>query len=264
MERKEPTLSGANHERDEAPERSSPADRTVDRNSVADRNESAYDEPRASRASSSSSYAPPPAQSNTLAAVALVIGLAGVAGAGFLAMKFMEAQEIIAKDAARITELENQLNVTSSESTQSVTALGINLQKIDGEVKKLWDVSKKTTSDYTDKISAVSKSVDGARSEINNLKSDAGSIKQDVLSHKASIDELAPRLENTEKAIAENRKKITDTAASVSAMLNQVKSAEGLASRITKAEEAIDAIDDNRRTINRDLLDIKQQLNEKK
>ena len=260
MERKEPTLSGANHEREEALDRSSPVDRTVDRNSsFAERNESAYDEPRASRASSSS-YTPPPAQSNTLAAVALVVGLVGVAGAGFLGMKFMEAQEIIAKDAARITQLENQLNVTSSESTQSVTALGINLQKVDSEVKKLWDVSKKTTSDYTDKISAVSKSLDGARSEINNLKGDAGSIKQDVLSHKASIDELAPRLENTEKAIAENRKKITDTAASVSAMLNQVKSAEGLAARITKAEEAIDAIDDNRRTINKDLLQIKQQL----
>ena len=253
MERKEPTLSGANQERDEAPERIS-----------SDRTDNSYDEPRVTRTPAAYT-APPPAQSsNTLAAVALVIGLAGVAGAGFLGMKFMEAQKTIEKDAARITQLENQLNVTSSESTQSVTALGINLQKVDGEVKKLWDVSKKTTSDYTDKISAVSKSLDGAKSEINNLKGDTNSIKQDVLSHKASIDELAPRLENTEKAIAENRKKITDTAASVSAMLNQVKSAEGLASRITKAEEAIDAIDDNRRTINRDLLDIKQQLNEKK
>ena len=96
------------------------------------------------------------------------------------------------------------------------------------------------------------------------MKGETASIKQDVLSHKASIDELSPRLENTEKAIAENRKKIADTAASVSAMLNQVKSAEGLAARITKAEEAIDAIDDNRRTINRDLLDIKQQLGPKK
>jgi hypothetical protein len=42
--------------------------------------------------------------------------------------------------------------------------------------------------------------------------------------------------------------------------LNQIKSAEGLASRITKTEEAIDSIDDNRRVLNKDVMQIKQQL----
>lgn len=242
MERKEPTLSGgANNDRDDAPIR-----RTT-----------TYDDPRASRAPAD--YAAP-SSSNTLPAIALVLALIGVAGAGFLGFQLIEAKEIITKDSARIAQLESQLNVTSTESTQSVTALGINLQKVDSDVKKLWDATKKSNSDHNDKEASLSKNIDAVKAEVANTKSDINSLKQDSLAHKASIEEIPPRIDALDKNLAEQRKKVADVAASVNAMLSQVKSAEGLASRITKTEEAIDAIDDNRRTINRDLLQIKQQL----
>lgn len=242
MERREPTLSGGVNEREESTFR---------------RQSPAYDDDTRSSRGSNNSRA---SSSGPLPAIALTIALLGVAGAGFLGWQLMEAQAMIAKDSARIQQLENQLNVTSSESTQSVTALGINLQKIDTEVKKLWDVSKKTNSDSAEKFASVSKSIDGAKNEINSLKGDTNSLKQDSLAHKASIDDVVPRVDALEKSIGEQRKKVADVATSVNAMLGQVKSAEGLASRITKTEEAIDAIDDNRRSINRDLLQIKQQL----
>lgn len=243
MERKEPTLSGGanNNERNDAP---------------ISRANTAYDEPRASR--SSETYVR--SSSSPVPVIALVVALVGVAGAGFLGFQLMEAQATIMKDSARIAQLESQLNVTSTESTQSVAALGINLQKIDSEVKKLWDASKKSNTDHNEKANSLSKNIEAAKAEINNLKGDTNSLKQDSLSHKANLEEIAPRIDALDKNIAEQRKKISDVAASVSAMLNQVKSAEGLASRITKTEEAIDAIDDNRRTINKDLLQIKQQL----
>ncbi|RYY74093.1 MAG: hypothetical protein EOO52_14580 [Gammaproteobacteria bacterium] len=244
MERKEPTLSGGdNSERDDAPVR---------------RATNHHDEPRASRASAE--YAPAAASSGTIPAIALVLSLVGVGGAGFLGFQLMEAKTIIEKDSARIAQLEAQLNVTSTESTQSVAALGINLQKLDGEVKKLWDATKKSNSDHNEKANALSKNIDSAKAEINNLKGDTNSLKQELLSHKASIEELPPRIDEVNKNLAEQRKKVTDVAAGVNALAGQVKSAEGLASRITKTEEAIDAIDDNRRTINKDLLQIKQQL----
>ncbi|RYY03572.1 MAG: hypothetical protein EOO53_06585 [Gammaproteobacteria bacterium] len=243
MERKEPTLSGgASNERDDAPVR---------------RATSAYDDPRASRAVAAD-YTP--SSSSPLPAIALVVALVGVAGAGFLGFQLMEAKAVIEKDSARIAQLESQLNVTSTESTQSVTALGINLQKVDSEVKKLWDASKKSNSDHSDKEAALGKNIDSAKAEISNAKSEISSLKQDSLAHKASIEEIPPRIDALDKNLAEQRKKVADVSASVSAMLNQVKSAEGLAARITKTEEAIDAIDDNRRTINKDLLQIKQQL----
>jgi chromosome segregation ATPase len=242
MERKEPTLSGGanNQERDDAPVR---------------RSSSAYDEPRSR---SSEDYGR--ASSSPVPVIALVVALVGVAGAGFLGFQLMEAQAIIQKDSARIAQLEAQLNVTSTESTQSVSALALNLQKVDGEVKKLWDATKKSNSDHNDKENSLSKNIDSAKAEISSLKNDTSSLKQDSLSHKANLEEISPRIDALDKNIAEQRKKISDVAASVSAMLNQVKSAEGLASRITKTEEAIDAIDDNRRTINKDLMQIKQQL----
>ena len=245
MERKEPTLSGGdNNEREEAPVR---------------RATSSHDEPpRASR--STVEYAPAASSSGTIPAIALVLSLVGVGGAGFLGFQLMEAKTIIEKDSARIAQLEAQLNVTSTESTQSVAALGINLQKIDGEVKKLWDATKKSNTDHNEKENSLGKNIDSAKAEINNLKGEISSLKQDSLAHKLSIEELPPRIEEVNKNIAEQRKKITDVAAGVNAIAGQVKSAEGLASRITKTEEAIDAIDDNRRTINKDLLQIKQQL----
>lgn len=244
MERKEPTLSGgANNDREEAPVR---------------RTASSYDEPRVSR--SSADYAPASSSSSSVPAIALVLALVGVGGAGFLGFQLMEAKTIIEKDSARIAQLESQLNVTSTESTQSVAALGINLQKVDSEVKKLWDATKKSNSDHNDKENSLSKSIESSKAEINNLKGEVNSLKQDSLAHKASIDELPPRIDDLNKNLAEQRKKITDVAAGVNTLAGQVKSAEGLASRITKTEEAIDAIDDNRRTINKDLLQIKQQL----
>lgn len=249
MERKEPTLSGGannssgtNNERDDAPIR---------------RTNTAYDEPRASR-SPSEAYVR--SSSGPLPVIALVVALVGVAGAGFLGFQLMEAQATIIKDSARIAQLESQLNVTSTESTQSVAALGINLQKIDSEVKKLWDTSKKSNSDHNDKANSLSKNIEAAKAEINNLKGDTSSLKQDSLAHKASLEEIPPRIDNLDKNIAEQRKKIADVAASVNGILSQVKNTEGLAARINKTEEAIDAIDDNRRTINKDLLEIKQQL----
>lgn len=242
MERREPTLSGgANNsnggsDRDDAPvRRSSPA----------------YDDARG-RASGPSS--------SSLPAIALAVGLVGLAAAGLLGWQLLETQAKLVKDAARIAQLESQLDVTSTNSTQSVGALQINLQKVDGDVKKLQDVVRKLTADHDAKLASLGKSLENAKAEIGSLKGDTSSLKQDSLSHKATLDEIAPHFDTVEKNIAAQSKKIADVSASVSAMLSQVKSAEGLASRITKTEEAIDSIDDNRRTINRDLLQIKQQL----
>jgi chromosome segregation ATPase len=215
----------------------------------------AYDEPRGGRGAGNYGAAP---SKSALPAIALVVAILGVVGAGFLGFQLMAAQALIAKDAARIQQLENQLNTTSSESTQSVAALGINLQKLDGEVKKLWDVTKKSNAEQGEKIAALGKGIDATKVDIAAVKAETTAIKQDTLAQRASIDELAPRVDASDKNIAEQRKKIADVSAGVNVIAGQLKSAEGLASRITRTEEAIDAIDDNRRSINKDIVQIKQ------
>lgn len=243
MERREPTLStGAVNDRDDAPVRRAHVD----------------DDVRSSRG-----YAPryePAPSSNVLPAAALVIALIGVGGAGFLGWQLTLAQEMLAKDAARISQLEGQLNLTSSESTQSVSALQINLKNVDTEVKKLWDVAKKSSTETAEKFSSVNKATEGARTEIGAIKSEIGSIKQELLVNKATLDELLPRLENVDKGLADQRKRVQDVATSIIGVQSQLKATEALSARINKTEEAIDAIDDNRRNINKDLLQIKQQL----
>jgi DNA repair exonuclease SbcCD ATPase subunit len=241
MERREPTLSGAANEREESTYR---------------RQSAAYDDGRQGREAPVYASAP----SSSLPAIALAIALIGVGGAAFLGFQLMEARKIMEKDAARIAQLESQLNITSSESTQSVSALGINLQKVDVETKKLWEAAKKSNTEHNEKFASLGKGLENARAEIANLKNETNSLKQESLAHKATLDEVANHFDLLDKATAEQRKKLQDTSAGVNAIAAQVKSAEALAARITKTEEAIDAIDDNRRTINKDLLQIKQQL----
>ncbi len=255
MERREPTLSGGantnganssnsgNDDRDEAPiRRSAPV----------------YDEPRTSRSAAAEYRAP--SSASPVPAIALVIALVGVLGAAFLGFQLMELQAKSVKDAERIAQLESQLDVTSTNSTQSVGALQINLQKVDGDVKKLQDVVRKLTADHNQTLASHTKSLENAKAEMGNVKGSINLLQQDSLAHKASFEEVAASFGNVEKNIAAQSKKISDVSASVNVLVNQVKSAEALASRITKTEEAIDSIDDNRRNLNKDVLLIKQQL----
>jgi chromosome segregation ATPase len=249
MERKEPTLSGGAHnsggsnERDDVPARRASA---------------SYDDARTSRSAAADYRAP--SSASPVPAIALVIALVGVIGAAFLGWQLMELQAKALKDAARITQLESQLDVTSTNSTQSVGALQINLQKADSDLKKLQDVVRKLTADHNEKFAAQAKSLDAAKAELSNAKGGINLLQQDSLAYKATFEEVAANFDAVEKNIAMQTKKIGDVNASVNAMLSQLKSAEGLASRITKTEEAIDSIDDNRRTINKDLIQIKQMM----
>lgn len=242
MERREPTLSGgASRDNDEVPVR---------------RPSPAYDEPR-SRSAAPEYRA---ASASPVPAIALVIGICGVLGAVFLGWQIMELQAKSAKDAARIAQLESQLDVTSTNSTQSVGALQINLQKVDGDLKKLQETVRKLSADNAEKFAAQAKALDGAKTEIASAKSGINLLQQDSLAYKATFEEVAANFDAVEKNMATQTKKLADVNASINTMVSQLKSAEGLASRITKTEEAIDSIDDNRRTINKDLIQIKQMM----
>jgi chromosome segregation ATPase len=247
MERKEPTLSGGisnngnngNEREDSASRRPVPA----------------YDEPRQSRA-----IGVPASSVSPLPAIALVIALLGVAGAGFLGWKLTEAQTALIKSDGRITQLENQLNITSTDSAASLGSLQVNIKSVDSDVKNLKEQVRKNTAEQTEKFTGVVRNIDASKKEIVEIKNDTNTLKQDTLAHKAGLEELTGRLDAADKALAEQRKRVQDVAASVSSLQGQLKNVESLTSRVTAAEEAIDAIDDNRRIINRDLVAIKQQL----
>ncbi len=245
MERKEPTLSSGSNTSNSSEREDSSSRRPAPE----------YDEPRQARP-----IQMPTPGAGPLPVIALLVALIGVGGAGFLGWKFNEAQAALLKAEDRIAQLENQLNVTSTESTASLGSLQVNIRTVDGEVKNLRENTRKLIAEHTDKLSGLSKNIENVKADLGNVKNDASSIKQDVLANKLTFDELPPRVEAFEAALAEQRKRVQDVTTSVSTLKNQLKSAESVTARITSAEEAIDAIDDNRRIINKDLLQIKQQL----
>lgn len=250
MERKEPTLSGITPDKDEIEAR----------------------QPRNQRRPERSPTTPPPGGTpprggqapasgpGGLTIIALILALAGLGGSGFLAWKFTQAQQTLGQAEARIADLEQRLDVTYDESSQSVEAIQAKLKWADSEIRKLWGVSYDTNrkniasnSEQIEKLSSelasVKKETSGAQSAAANLKKSLSEVQSSVTGLKnsvATLDEQRNRLQNLEEKLDQ--------------LDDRIAQLRNLSDRVKTNEEAITAIDSYRRSINRDLLAIKQQL----
>lgn len=250
MERKEPTLSGITPDKDEIEARQPRNQR---------RSERPPTPPPGGTPPRGGGQAPASGPSG-LAIVAVILALAGLGGSGFLAWKFTQAQEVIVQSEARIADLEQRLDVTYDESNQSVEAIQAKLKWADSEIRKLWGVSYDTNrkniasnSAQLEKLSAdlvsVKKEASGVQTAAANLKKSLGEVQSSVTGLKnsvATLDEQRNRLQNLEEKLDQ--------------LDDRIAQLRNLGDRVKTNEEAIAAIDSYRRSINRDLLAIKQQL----
>ncbi len=250
MERKEPTLSGITPDKDEIEARQPRNQRRPERPPTTP--PTGGSPPRGGQPSSSGS--------SGLAIFALIVALAGLGGSGFLAWKFTQAQETLVQADARIADLERRLDVTYDESNQSVEAIQAKLKWADSEIRKLWGVSYDTNrgniasnSEQIEKLSgnlaSVKNEASAAQTAAANLKKSLGEVQTAMTGLKNSVgtlDEQRKRLQNLEEKLDQ----VNDRIAQLASLTNRVKI----------NEEAIAAIDSYRRSINRDLLAIKQQL----
>lgn len=245
MERKEPTLSGIAPDKDE----------------IASRQQ------RNQRRSERPPTAPPPGPpaagpGNGLVIFALILAVAGLGGSGFLAWKFYQAAQELAQSQGRIANLEERLNITYDESSESVDAIQEKLDWADSEIRKLWgvayDTNRKNIAANTAQLTtlqrdlaSVRQNADSAQGAVEGLKGSLSELQSEVASLKSavgSVDEQRKRLQNLEEKLDQ-----------VNDQLAQLSS---LPDRVATNEEAIAAIDAYRHSINRELLDIKEQLSQ--
>lgn len=250
MERKEPTLSGITPDKDEIEARQQRNQRRPER-PPSTPPPGGSPPPRGGQPSSGPSG---------LAIFALIVALAGLGGSGFLAWKFTQAQEVLVQAEMRIADLEGRLDVTYDESNQSVEAIQAKLKWADSEIRKLWgvahDTNRKNIASNSEQIgklnsdlASTKKVASAAQSATANLNDSLGEIQTAMTSLRNSVgtlDEQRQRLQNLEEKLDQ--------------MNDQVAQLRGLSDRVETNEEAITAIDSYRRSINRDLLAIKQQL----
>lgn len=250
IERKEPTLGGP-----------APTDTSENRTrKPAPRPSEPSRQPPASRPAPSAAIRAAEKQNpsgNGLLYFTFLLALAGLAGSGYLAWQGQQqaqnAQAIRADLEARVAELEGKLSTSEDNLLESAEAMKAKLVWADSEIRKLWGVSydtnRKAIAANTDAIEALSKKVDGNNSKLlADIKKQLGSVDGKLLAAQATVDEQLERL-NTQISKLSGLEK----------QMGQLRN--DLTSRIKTNEEAVKAIDIYRLTINRDLLALKDQVN---
>lgn len=255
MERREPTLStGAVSE---------PAESATRRQQSPLRDHD--DEPSSARSSRKAAPAPvyTQAPSSSLPAVALIIALVAAGGAGFLGWQLFQAQAMLKQADVRIQGLEQQLSMTSEESSASVVTLQSNLKKMDGEVRRiagLVETNRKAIAANTEKTTAVGRDTANAQKAATDAKTATAALKQELTANKTVAEGAAAKIEGMAASVSQQSQSVQQLKEQLDKMSLEMTALDSLAARIRNHDEAIAAIDNFRRSTNRELLQIKQQL----
>ncbi len=258
MERREPTLStgGMSEQPESAPRRQQPQVRDQDDDLPPAR------PARNPTPQSTQAYAVA-APSNSLPAIALVIALVAAGGAGFLGWQLFQAQEMLKQADVRIQGLEQQLSLTSEESSASVVTLQSNLKKMDVEQRRiagLVEANRKAIAANTEKTTAVARDAANAQKLGTDAKASVNSLKQEVAANKTVADAAAAKIDGMSTSVSQQTQGVQNLREALDKMQLEMTALDSLAARLRTNEEAIAAIDDFRRSTNREILQIKQQM----
>lgn len=244
QERKEPTFSGIKPERDEIATHQT-------RMSTRGNNTGGTRPPPPPRA---------PAKASPLAFFALLFAMVAGGAAAFSIWQLQAAQAELKSSEARIVELEGRLNLTSSESSQSVTAIHEKLAWADTEIRKLWGVShdtnRKAIQANKDNIAALDKVAKQAGADAKAAKqlAEGQQATLTTVRNLSSEQQLTlTKLSDDLDAAQTQLQQISRTSAEAETLAKRVES------RIATTEEAIKAIDAFRRSANADIQALKQQ-----
>lgn len=253
MERREPTLSTGGM--------SEPAESSSRRYQETEPDTSRPTARRATPAATPAYTAAAP--SSSLPAVALVIALIAAAGAGFLGWQLFQAQTMLKQADVRIQGLEQQLSLTSEESSASVVTLQSNLKKLDAEVRRiagLVETNRKAIAANTEKTTAVARDAANAQKAGTDAKASAATLKQEIAANKAVADAAAAKIDGMVASTSQQTQSVQNLKEEVDKLRFEMTALDNLTTRMRNSEEAISAIDDFRRSTNREILQIKQQL----
>jgi flagellin-like hook-associated protein FlgL len=204
------------------------------------------------------------ASGSPLVIIALLLAIAALGGSGFLAWQLNEAQVSLGAASDRIRDLEQRLDLTSDESSETVSEFRDKLQWADTEIRKLWGVSydtnRKAIAANKEQVERVSRDLAVVRKDAADAKSQSAALQQQVAASKAAVDKALAEINTKLNGVEDQRSRLQAMSERLSRAESQLQDMRTLNSRVQSNEEAIAAIDAYRRTVNRDLLQIKQHL----
>lgn len=245
-ERREPTISSSRPESEDASRRNSNAEPTAH----SSRQQTQKPSSRA-RESSHHSVRPVVIKSKS-GPFALFLAFLAIGASAFLFWQSQQSQIVLQKtladSEARIAELESKLALTGDEASASVTALQAKLKWADSEIRKLWGVSYDTNrKNITDNATAITT----ANKQLNAVDGKIKSATQNVETDVKLLNEL---VDTQQVSLALIEQKI---AAANKAAEKMTQDNTALKKRIETNEQAIEAIDAFRRSVNQQILQLK-------
>lgn len=197
--------------------------------------------------------------------VILAVLIAGLAVAGwFIAEQYqrLEAEgQALADAQARLEVLEDRLRVTDEALTETGEATSEQINFWESEIRKLWAVSndrnKKWIEDNQKAIADLKQSLSSIQSTSREIQSTLGRHESAFARQQEVIDQITG-VEIELQEISRSQRDLVDRVNATQQTVAQLRS--GLAGRVERNEEAVEAIDAYRLQLNSRLAAIERRL----
>ena len=227
--------------------------------------------------SEQANYAPPPpkvaksqgSSFSWLALFALLFAFAASGAAGYLYWQGQQDKQAAAAAMSsaedRIAALEQKLDFSNEESSQSVEAIRAKLKWADSEIRKLWGVAydrnRKTIDQHKKQLASLDKKLKSTASEASKAAKTSASQADSLSKLETLSADQEKRLAQAEASLQQRAKDLQSALSDVEAQalqLDQLRN--GILERVKQNEESIESITVYRKTTNRELLNIKKRL----
>lgn len=221
-----------------------------------------------------------------------LLTLVSMAGVAYLVWQLQLAQNTISDQSVRIIQLENKLALSDDSANQSLASVSVKMKELNAqvttnvsEVDKLWaarNVLRTASTDQAEKIEGlekIQKSLETVPKKLSAIEASVRKTDQSLKSQSTSIAATSQRIQEQDILLQSVREKLstqevavkaaTDAASKVDSLSARVDNNSAVATKLTATvnsvdkrvktnEEAITAFDAFRRTVSRDLLQLKQ------
>ncbi len=211
------------------------------------------------RSSARSPAARPVVVKSRVAHLAFTVALLATTAAGVLYWQLLATQKVLARADERIADLESKFALSGDETAASTETMQAKLRWADSEIRKLWgvayDTNRKAIAANKVNIAQAKKTADAAKTQVDGK---IAAATQTLAAELRLVSDLVDAQQTSLTAIEQQNRQIVRGTQTLSDKMNSLEASKReLERRIQANEQAIEAIDAFRRSVNQQLLQLK-------
>ena len=195
--------------------------------------------------------------SNALTYAVGLVAVLGVGAAGYLFTQLQSALE-------RVAALEQRLSSTDASVNQSSGALQVKINDVGDAVAKLRDETQDAQKKYKAQLDKLDGQITALEKADKSARASIAANDRAIDTQTKAVDALRGDVANVPTLIAPVQQKVDQQQSALDALSARLKSTNEtqakLGARMTNTEEWIDSINTFRKQMNREVVNIKQQI----